>query len=241
MKACLKNCVCPFKIMFLFIAIFLLSGLTTAQTILLQETPNDKPVHSFGMNQKWYVHLYLGYGFVAGRNDPGSEIIYGNSGGFRYGLRYKRKLNPWLSLGTDIGYHGTNYCLKQNANKTFPNTSLHKNEKLSTAAFEINIFSRFNFDGNRGDYMGKFLDLGIAYNRNVEIAQNTIDNLPNGNRLETTTTRLNYANKDTWLATARLGLNKYALTASYRLSPVFNTDVYKEFPNFIIGLEIGFY
>lgn len=212
-----------------------------AQTVVLSENVKDTLQSEFGRNKKHFLHFFLGYGNVAGKSNKGSEINYDRSGGFSYGLRYKRKINGFCSLGFDVGYRGTNYSISQVPGKMFPDNVLHKSEKLSIKSVELALYNRLNFDINRGNYMGRFLDLGIAYNRHLEIAHVTFDELPNGNEVEVITRKLNYVKYNNFNVFARLGINKYIFTAGYRLLPLFKGSAYNELPRFLVGLELGFY
>jgi hypothetical protein len=212
-----------------------------SQTIILKEEVKENVKDSYGINKMRFFHLYFGYGMVAGPGQMGSNIVYGSSGGFKYGLRYKRKLNGLLALGWDMGYHGTNFFFKQETGKTFPDGLLHKSEKLSLSAYELNVFCRFNVDVNRGNYMGKYLDLGLGYNRNLGFSHVTNDDLPNGAKTVTTRTNLDYVNKDAWFALARIGFNRLVFTGTWRISQVFKNEGFKELPPFVIGMELGFY
>ncbi len=218
--------------------LFLISSQTFSQTVVLQEVVADTASSSFGVNKTHFIHFYGGYQFVAGENHSGSEVKYGPSGGFKYGLRYKYKVNGLISTGFDLGYHGTNYNLVQKTGKLF-DSNLHKEEYFSFSAFEAGLYGRINFDVNRGNYMGKFLDIGLAYNRNIRIAHVFKDHLTNGNDVETSVTKLNFVNYNTFYALARLGINKYIFTASYRMNPLFKN--LSDFPPFLIGVELGFY
>ncbi len=221
--------------------IFLCLSENRAQTVILSKSVSDTAESNFGPNKKHFLHFYLGYGFVAGKNMSGSEINYGRSGGFTYGIRYKMKISGLSSFGFDIGYKGANYSLSQTAGKVFPDGTQHKSETLSCPSLELALYNRINFDIKRGNYMGKFLDIGIAYNRYFWITHVTNDDLPNGTEVEVTTTKLKYVEYNNYTVFARLGINKYIFTAGYRLMPLFKNAVYNEFPPFIIGMQLGFY
>ena len=66
------------------------------------------------------------------------------------------------------------------------------------------------------------------------------DELPNGNIVSTTVTRLNYLNDGNYGAYAQFGINRYVVYAKYRLSDMFNNSVqYSELPRLIVGFQIG--
>ena len=53
---------------------------TYSQEILLEETVSYDTIDPlYGRNYPHYLHLYVGYGLIAGNSNEGSKIIYGRS------------------------------------------------------------------------------------------------------------------------------------------------------------------
>jgi len=227
-----------------------------AQDILMEETVvTDSIDPRFGPNYSNYSHFYLGIGIVAGNSLPGSPVKYGNSNERIFGLRYKWKINKVMSAGFNIGYGYTQFHLKQDSGKTVPNQLLHKKEKLAFHNLYVGIYQRFNW-GKRGNYIGNFIDLGGRFYWPFAVHHVTKDPLPsnninNGKMVKVKTSDLDYINPYYYSATLRIGFNRYVLSASYRLSPLFKTDPslfsqynnaiqqYDELPILLIGVEVG--
>ena len=229
---------------------FFLQKESCGQTVLLEQDINADTIPKIvGPNLKHFSHLYLGYGFVLGTNSIGSEINYGSSSDFVYGYRYKRKLSEFYAIGFDLFYHSTVFHLKQDSTKTLPNNILHddkgEKEKLTFNNLSLGLYNRFNFD-KRGNYIGYYLDLGARVDWPFSVVHFTKDkfdfaNINNGGVVKTKTTGLVYINPVYYNVYARLGFNKFVITASYRLSDLFKNefDLYSELPLLIVGVEIG--
>jgi len=229
---------------------FFLQKESCGQTVLLEQDVNADTIPKMvGPNLKHFSHFYFGYGFVLGADADGSKIKYGSSSDFVYGYRYKRKLSEFYAVGFDLFYHSTAFHLKQDSTKALPNNILHddkgEKEKLTFHNFSLGLYNRFNF-GKRGNYIGNFLDLGARVDWPFSVVHFTKDiydiaNINNGGVVKTKTTRLVYTEPIYYNAFARLGFNKFVITASYRLSDLFKKeyDLYPELPVLIMGVEIG--
>jgi hypothetical protein len=91
MKAIHKPTLVKISILFLFLIVLVPS--LDAQTVLLKrETERDTIERKFGKNKKFYAGLFLGYGFVVGKETPGLPIQYGSSSELVLGIWGKRKL-----------------------------------------------------------------------------------------------------------------------------------------------------
>src|SRR6478752_7391822 len=139
-----------------------LNGTATAQKVLLyQDVARDTVKQTFGPNLKYFGHFYGGFGFVASAAEgKGSEVEYPASHEFMLGYRYKYKLGRFYALGWDLSVRSQTFRLKQQHGKTLPSPMLHDEEKYRFTDIGLGIFNRFNF-GRRGNYVGKFLDLGV--------------------------------------------------------------------------------
>lgn len=235
----------------LFFCFSIGNGRGWAQTILLEQDVNaDTLSPTAGPNMKNYTHSYFRYGFVLGKSDSaGTEIKPGYSNEFTFGVRYKRRVSNFYSLGFDVFYNNINYHLKQDSSKIFPNPVLHKKEKLAYNNFGAEIYNRINF-GKRGNIIGNFIDLGgygewgftikHFYRDELAVAQT------GASVRDVTNKRLLYTNNLNYGAAARFGIGRYVIYGKYRLSDIFKEDYlaqtglnYAELPRIIVGIEIG--
>ncbi len=183
----------------------------------------------------------MGYGILLGETNEGADIKIPNSQYFTIGYRYKKRLFQYLSLGTDIQYRTNYFSLKQNNNKILPDTVLHKKEKLIFKQIELSGFLRFNFSKRRGNFTGNYLDIGARESWTMQLTKKTIDN---NNNLKTKieVDGFEYYEAFNNYVFARIGINRYAVTGTYRLSNLFKTNSnYPELPEFSVGVEIGLF
>jgi len=238
------------KISFIIFGI-LLSELLLGQTVLLHESIRDYDfkMPNQGPNFRHFNHLSIGYAFFVPSDDvdevqtkPGTSTI------FSLGWRYKLKITNWLAIGAGINYTNEIFNIKQIEGKVVPDTILHSKEKLRSNNFGPDGFIRINF-GKRGNIIGRFIDLGAYCNWPVSIEHMYEDDLdqttPNGARLgRVILSKLNYVERFQYGLKARIGINRFVLTGTYRLNE-FLTQEYKNevgnyfFPKLALGIEIG--
>ena len=214
-----------------------------AQTKLLEiDHKKDTIPHTSGPNLKLYTHFFLGYGFVAGASEPGAKIKYGFSNDLSFGMRRKRKISALYSLGFDFFYHVTAFHLVQDSTKILPNGLLHDKEKFKFNMFSLGFYNRFNFDTKRGNYMGNFIDIGIAGDWNFLINAISKDQVKGGNLIKIRMSKLGYTNPMNYHLYTRIGFNRFIFTASYRMNDLFKPAYnFPELPRLTAGFEVGFY
>jgi len=222
-----------------------------SQTVLLHEDVSklDFKMPSGGPNYKHFHQLYLNYLFIIPMNDAMEvETEGGKSGIFTVGWRYKRKLSEWFSLGTGLSYANSQYSIKQTNDKEIPNDILHKKEKLKYNNINSEFYIRFNF-GKRGNIIGKFIDLGAYGGYSVTVKHFYMDEAdknspPYAGKIKVNERDLNYVNHLNYGLQFRMGINRWVITANYRLSDLLDDD-YKAnigdyyFPRLAVGLEVG--
>ncbi|MFH2141843.1 MAG: hypothetical protein ABIJ97_05440 [Bacteroidota bacterium] len=233
--------------LFILLLILLFAVNCFPQTVLLEEdVEGDTIIQKNGPNLKRYGHLFLDYGLFADKPEgSGLDIMYGNSSSFGAGYRYKYKITNFLAFGWDLHFSGWTFRIKQNDQKTFPDTILHKRERIGISNWGGEIYIRINY-GKRGNQIGKFIDFA-GYGNWVRGADHfTLDKLSTPNAVHakivrTTYSDLLYIEKYNYGVNFRLGFNRFVMGASYRLSDLilesFNT--YPELPRLHIFLQIG--
>lgn len=226
--------------LFLILLIFSsLSGLH-AQTVVLEiEEPTDTTTSVFGPNRQHFVHSFFSLGFPVGEQNEGGRIELINSTIAQFGMRYKLRFNDYISTGLELSYKSSNYRLKQEESKRVPDSIQHDKENLVLAILEGGAFLRFNF-GKRGDFMGRFIDLGASYDVRLGTQHITKDDLPTGELQEVILRKLRYLNNGYSNAFVRLGFNRLIFNFEYRLTNIFKPEFsYPEFPPYTIGLQLG--
>lgn len=237
----------------IFLILLIFFPLTVfSQTVLLHEDVRklDFQMPSSGPNYKNFHQLYLNYLLIIPMNDDAEiETNGGESGIFSIGWRYKRKLSEWFALGTGFSYANAQYSIKQYVGKQIPNSITHDKEKLKYNNLNLEFYIRFNF-GKRGNIIGKFIDLGAFGGYAVGVKHFYEDKADKNSppayagKIKVDEKKLNYVSRLNYGLTARMGVNRWVINVSYRLSDLL-TDDYKAtvanvyFPRWAIGFELG--
>ncbi len=236
------------KITFLFLVLFFTTLSANSQEVLLEENVKETfDDDGSGPNQKNFFHPYLDFGFYIQQPEgETADIVYGLTNTFTFGFRYKRKLTNFYSLGFGFYYNNRNFKFKQNETKIFPSVTVHESENLKFNSLGAELYNRFNFDINRGDIIGKYLDVAAYIDwmytgkRVIKDEINVDDAIPGGETTKTIIKDLNYVEDIAYGVRARLGWNKWSITASYRLSDLINNKFPEtEMPRLSIGVQMG--
>jgi Putative auto-transporter adhesin, head GIN domain len=181
---------------------------------------------------------YMGAGFVAGGSN-GVNIKYGSSREFTLGFGYVKKIVPWNWVGLDLYYKSTDYYIGQDSGKTFPDRTLHQEEKISFQNFGGLVFDRFFF--------GKklFLDGGIYGDWTFHSKLVTWDDASSVSSVKTIDRNLSYVNPTNYGLNFRFGF-RYGVSVyfNYRLSGLFQNPAapaaaYPHLPVYTVGIILG--
>lgn len=215
-----------------------------AQQVLVQANVADDTVKTvLGPNRRYYGHILLGYALAVGAGEPGAALRYGLvSGELRGGGRLKRRLSQALALNLEAGYAYLRYDLAQNAQKTLPSSVLHRSETLELHQLYSEMSLRLNA-GRRGNSVGSYLDLLVGGSWLAATAHGTDDEPgPGIGSVHTTEHGLPYLRPWLGVAGARLGFDRYALSARYQFTGLFlPTAGLPELPRWRVGFEIGLF
>jgi len=224
------------------ILLFAISINTYSQEVLLEQNVKADTIRpTKGPNLKNFVYGYIGIGFPVATEQTAKYTIPVTSLSSLYGVRYKRKLTNTLAIGLDLGLNLTAYKLKQNQGKEIPDTVINTKEKFQINSTRGSAFVRLNV-GRRGNYIGNFLDLGGYGDWNMVKKHKTTNQNDLGERVKVITSRLPYVENLSYGLLARIGSNRYSITASYRLSDLFKSSYsMPELPRLIVGFEIGLF
>ena len=221
------------------------SAAARAQQVLVQANVADDTVKTtFGPNRRWFAHGYVALGLVAGPAATGAALRSGfGSAEARLGGRLKLRLGQSVALCGDLAYAYLRYELAQDAGKLVPAPALHQRESLALHQLTSEIALRLNY-GRRGNAVGSYLDL-LAGGSWAAGTRHTTDDLPapGFHSVATTESGLPYLRQFGGSAGARLGLDRYALVARYRLSPAFASGyaAWPELPRWVLGFEVGLF
>ncbi|MDQ2769070.1 MAG: hypothetical protein M3Y54_01040 [Bacteroidota bacterium] len=222
-----------------------LPGAAQAQQVLVQANVADDTLKTtFGPNRRYFGHGYVGYGQVGGPAGPGAAVRYGHySSELRLGGRLKVRLNQTLAVHTDLAYAFQRFELAQQAAKTIPSPALHERETFSLHQVAADAGLRLNY-GRRGNTVGRYLDL-LAGGSWVAASSHSTSEVPGPGvaSREVTEHGLAYFRRWSGSTSARLGFDRYALTARYRLTPTFTAAYagWPELPRWVFGVELGIF
>ena len=224
------------------IAFLLITTQAFAQEILLeQDVTADSVRPSRGPNLKNFTHFYAGLGFPVFTNEEVTYTEFGTSTDVNFGLRYKRKFTNTLAAGADLCVAASSYKIKQDNMKSVPDTIANEKEKIRIGVVSPSVFLRLNI-GKRGNYVGNFLDLGAYGGWNIRKMHITVNHNDLDERIRVQTSHLDYVETFTYGLLARAGINRYVVTARYRISDIFKPSYsFPELPRLTVGVEIGLF
>ncbi|TPG63691.1 hypothetical protein [Hymenobacter nivis] len=225
-------------------AALLLPGAARAQQVLLRaNVADDTLLNRTGPNRRYFGHLYMGGGLVAGPGAADAPLRHGlASAELQLGGRLKRRITQNVAVVADARYAYLRYAFAQTAAKTFPSPGLHQSETLGLHQIQAEGGLRLNA-GRRGNTVGSYLDL-LAWGGWVAGTTRTAadDPAPGGPaRTTTTDAGLPYLRRWTGGAGARLGFDRYALVARRRFGPVRRPGSGPDLPAWVLGFEIGLF
>ncbi len=182
---------------------------------------------------------FIGGGFVLGKSNSGSSIIYGESREFIVGVGIGYKFVKWNGIGIDIYYKSTGFFLKQDSSKTLPNNILHNSEKVSFDNIGGKVFDRFYFGKVFFDG-GFYLDWDF-YTKHIAWDNFTVANNAGGSSTKTIDRQLVFTNPTNYGLTFRIGATTgIAIFFNYRMSNLFKSGTsYSELPVYVLGVTFG--
>ncbi len=236
------------KKILLIIALITTTSFLFSQNMILDEKPDSLyKIPKWGKNRAHYIHLFWSFGMVVGAPDGNSyDLKYGNSNTWKFGVRYKRKICSSFAIGFDASIATTQFRFAQYGNNVFPDSLMHDKEYISLSTIEVDYYNRINF-GKRGDQVGYYIDLGGFLTSNFASSHLFVDKLSTpylgSEKIEVKLHNLNYFDDYQWGLKTRIGFNRYAFWASYRMSNYFNSKAPSgiELPRTMVGLELGLF
>jgi hypothetical protein len=217
---------------------------SAAQTVLLNvDRASETNKEKTGPNQKKFSHVIFRAGIVAFEDKAGARVKPLSSVNIAFGVRNKYKIGTVYSLGYDIETQFTDYKMKQDEDKIFPDTILNNvSQRLDYTSFGLGFYNRFNFDPGRGDFLGTFIDLGIMGTWDFSIKQISKNKMSDGTLLKNIVKHLPYVNNFNSKVYVRAGYSHLSVYGSYRLTDLFKSSYhFPDLPRFIIGVEIALF
>ena len=206
-----------------------------AQSVVMEQDVNkDTIVRNFGKNRSHYIGTHMSFGILSGQIDSDSvQLKDAESSRFNWGIYYKARVSNIYSVVLSADYHFTQF--------DFTSPEDTKYDRLNMSDLGLDLANRFNF-GKRGNAIGNYLELGASIDYTVhtkrESKQVLDDESLDYKSRKMEFTGLRYVNPLNYYAHARLGFNKFVLTADYRLSNVMKDNVGFNLPPLYFGFRL---
>ncbi|MDD3384459.1 MAG: hypothetical protein PHN30_01960 [Bacteroidales bacterium] len=219
-----------------------LMGVKGQEMVLQQDVDSVPGAGNYGPNKLHFGHLYLEMGFAIPYPQTEQKLIkIPLTGSFAAGYRYKLKIFNPLAFILEAGLRWDNVRFNQFEGKQFPDTDIHSRQILHLSKATTGLGLRFRF-GQRGNYLGRYLDIGVRETllMGSRLVQTDPGNNDTGNWYRKTKQifrGLEYMQDWVPELFARLGFNRFAITATYRMGPLFLDTVPVELPKISLGVE----
>ena len=228
----------------ILLAAISLAGARSQEMVLQRDVDSLPGSGNYGPNQRHFRHLFIETGLaIPCPAAEGNLIKVPLSGSLALGYRYKLKIIKPLGLVLEGGLTRSSYRLRQFEGKSFPDSEIHDRQSLHLTRASAGLALRFRF-GQKGDYLGYYLDLGarealLLGSRLVEVDPGSSESGDWYRKRRQVYSGLDYTKQ--WIPEliARVGLNRIAITAAYRMGPVFRETVPVEMPKITAGLEFA--
>lgn len=205
------------------------------------KTRRDTLLPRFGMNRANFGHFFAGFGTPAGRPENNNDQLnYAASNLIGIGYRHKRRISQTLSFASEWNIRRIAFFPRQWDGLNDPGITSWKKRKLVILQTGTALYTRINYDQARGNYVGRYFDLGGYFEWNFNIRQVYFSRGPDMEKIRTRFSHLNYLNPFEFGLLLRIGFQNIALTTTYRLSDYFRPGSgMGELPTWSIGIELG--
>jgi hypothetical protein len=209
------------------------------QEILLEKNPAiDSTIEKSGPNRKHFWHSFIGFGLAVDAGEKGVTVVQPNLDQFTIGYRYKRRLNNTFSVGFEFSYTNYGFSIKQNKQKTTPDTAINQKQRLYFYDVQLSPYFRINF-GKRGNILGKYFDVAPYYETVFAFTEFSKYKLTDGSVVRARRSGVNYVQRFNYGVQARIGLKKLIFIGQYRISNAFYGDKnLAEIPRITAGIQL---
>lgn len=225
------------------LAIFALISVTAfSQRVIFSESMDDAyKIPDKGRNRSHFGYFYTGYQTFVDAQGPVAAFPSRN---LFFGRRTKYALSRHYSMGWSLEYQKTAYFIAEPES----NDGLKlDSEKLVLHNLIAEYYNRITL-GRVGDNIGKFIDIGVYGGwifSNKEVNKYSI--LHADYEGISTYKNLDYIGSFCYGARARIGIDRIALVADYRITDAFvdqtqaGDSKFSVLPQISIGIELGLY
>lgn len=217
----------------------------SAQELIFEnKTAKTNDHQNFGPNRRNFLHPFLSSSLmIAASSENAIKTDLPFTGQLALGLRYKVNVVRPLALVVDLGFNNSFFRIGQTSGKSFPDNLEHQMQSVRLQGPFGGIFLRIRL-GQRGDYLGNFVDVGCMAQASVRNQLVTMDLIQSSDIKpylieRTTVSSLENIEPFSFKASIRLGFNRFSILTSYRFSRVLDGSFSKDLPDLEIGIEIS--
>lgn len=190
-----------------------------------------------GPNTDRFTHAFVSLSSFLKTSASQADLKFPNSLQIAAGFRTKYKIAEWYALGYELEYRLSNYRYSS----SHDNLPFHETDKILTHSIALSLFQRFNFD-KRGNYIGKFMDMGVygevPFSKSNILIDNA-DTLGSGQQ-KLVLSKLKFMNAFNYGVCVKLGYNRVVIFAIYRFSDIFKPSYNRiDLPRLNVGLQLG--
>jgi len=198
----------------------------------------EKP--KFGINHAYFNHFYLGLHFNTNLNNNNAENYSLRSPKFYLGWKNIVKINNFLAINADIEIANNRLCVKQDNNKTIPDTLIWDKQRLIQQQLSSSFHFRINFNKRRGSYMGHYIDLGFRGTWNFTNSHFTKSKYNDDTIAKLWRRNPAFFETFNYGPSIKLGIKRYVFSAHYNLLGTIDNNYFtNDFTTLSLGIEIG--
>jgi hypothetical protein len=229
------------KLLLFVLALILSPSLIGQQLVISENLKSETSIPAFGANRKHFGHIFFGLHHIAGTPELETDKLNDwSSWAFEIGYRYKRRFSQTLSAGAEFSAKRMSHSIKRWEMLNTPEATETDKHKFILTQAGLGLYQRFNYNKRRGNYIGNYIDVGVYGNWNFNARQIYKFRNDADEKVVYKKSNLDYINALDYGILTRLGFNKFAAKATYRLSDHFNeSSDLGEFPRFTFGVEFG--
>ncbi len=221
----------------IFILLGFVQTYVTAQELIFEKNPGTPVSHpNLGPNRKYFFCPFI---------STSLKLSLPPSGQAALGLRFKYKLSQPLSFVSELGVENEVFNINRQSGLVLIDTVNHGSQSIKAAGVFGGIFIRARI-GQKGDYLGNYIDFGISGQSYIVKTLITRDAIERGNQTNivserTDKTRFKELNPLSYSVCIRIGFDKFSLMASYRLSRLMKIKSGNDLPSFELGLDYSLF
>lgn len=206
--------------------------------VYVSKVPDYDKVSGYGVNSKYYFQPYFSRSFLIYPSGSNYDMIYGASGSFNLGFRYKQNIAKWYSLGLNLEWGSSKVKLRNFSTFIETNHDILKmsRERFTTGSINLEVYQRIRLVPSGTFGLGFFWDAGFYISDIVgasyDLKYKTASNFVESSEYYSVNEKLQYGVR------SRIGYGLLSIYGQYRISDLILEDLYL-LPKLEIGLEFS--